>query len=169
MLSSMKILGLLALFFMVLPQADAQDDQQLKVRGRFYDQADDGKLRNTQITVKNTLTGEAFTEKCRNGRYKVYLDYEQKYHLIYARKGYVTKIIEVDTRMVPRSIQRNLVMEIEMQLFKDINGLDYNVFDKPVAKAYFKHTIQGMGWDTGYYRERLEAIEKAKKEAQKTE
>jgi PDZ domain-containing secreted protein len=138
---------------------------ELKVNGQITEYESTKSLKSAQVTVENTLNRQAFSVVAKNGRYKLKLEYQQVYHLIYSADGFYSKIIEVDTRDIPLKNRKVLSMKIDVDLLQQIVGFDARVFYAPVSKAVYKYNTDNLGWDTDYYRKRLNEIETERKRA----
>ncbi len=137
----------------------------LKVNGHITEYISTKSIKSAQVTVENKLTRQTFSVIAKNGRYKLRLEYQELYHLIYSADGFYSKIIEVDTRNIPAQNQKVLSMKIDVDLLQQIFGFNADVFFTPVSKAVYKYNTDNLGWDTDYYRKRLHEIETERKRA----
>lgn len=82
------------------------------------------------------------------GRYEVNLDFDHVYKLWFMQPGKVTKQIEVDARAIPTDLRPGgFGMNVEMTLFKSLQGLDMSVLDQPIGKARYSPVDSTMSWD----------------------
>lgn len=166
---AMRHCALFVLLLLMLTGAQAQSKkEQLKIYGKILVESSQKRLKGAQITIENTDRRTAETIVATRGKYKAYLEYGYVFRLIYSYDGYVTKVVEVDTRDVPPAMQLKQSMEIEVDLFEHIPGLNMSVMRAPLSRARYKRTTLNMGWDTDYYRQRLAEIEAERARARAT-
>lgn len=117
--------------------------------------------------IENVRTG-------RNGRFGLYLDFNHEFSIVISKNGFVTKNIYVNTHNVPEDLQA-FGFEfgaIIVDLFKEMDGVDYSILEKPIGKLYYEPNVEQFVTDNAYTREiqkGIEELEKAQKQRLKEE
>ncbi|MCB9169275.1 MAG: hypothetical protein H6597_05220 [Flavobacteriales bacterium] len=87
----------------------------------------------------------------RSGRYEFYLDRGSVYTVWYSKADMVTKHIRIDATEVPIFPDVPFYeMDVQVTLFKWIEGIDYSLFDQPLGLASYKHSVRTLSWDVAY-------------------
>lgn len=84
-----------------------------------------------------------------NGRCMFPLPLQRVYLIKFSNPGFVTKIIEVDTR-VPQNMEANYLFEFSIDLFEEITELDVSMLKKPVGKIIFNARTNLFDYDQNY-------------------
>ncbi len=148
--------------FSCVSAAVAQDNN-LAVDGSVKD-IDGGRITGAFIQVyqDGSLIDKITTG--RNGRFDLILDYDHEYIVEVGKKGFVSKRLQFNTGSVPEDGQAwgyeygGFVVD----LFKELDGVDYSMLDEPVTKIYFDTRTQGFDHDKAYLKiikEQLAALE----------
>ncbi|MBS1583916.1 MAG: hypothetical protein JST66_17090, partial [Bacteroidetes bacterium] len=144
--------------------AQAQVDN-VYVYGTVKDQFTAKKLDGITVTVfKNgSKLAEAVTNA--SGKYEFNLDYGSEYKLLYAKPGMVSKNITIDTRNVPEEERAGgHGMNVEVNLFNELPGIDFSVLQQPIGKAKIDPTTNEMSWDLQYTAQIRSEIDRLMKE-----
>lgn len=132
-------------------QLSAQDANNLALDATVKDM-EGGRLTGADIVViqDGALVDKMKTGK--NGRFDVLLDFDHEYIIEVRKSGYVTKRMYVNTRNVPQDEQLwgYEYGGFAIDLFKDIQGVDFDILEKPVAKIYYDPNIQNFDYDKVY-------------------
>ncbi len=152
----------------------------LLLDGMVYQSAvsENGKQKSLDSVLIRVLNETDFSMDKRytkKGRCAVKLPLGKKYTIEFSKKGYVSKIIEVNA-VVPRYDTFVSVFPFDIDLFQEINGLDVAVLNEPIAKITFNNFNKTFDYDYNYtakinnnikklYAEfyRLQKLNKAKK------
>lgn len=111
--------------------------------------------------IKNVLvhivsadqTVDLVTKK--DGSYSVHLKRGADYRVYFSKKGMITKLVNINAVNVPLHPDAPFYdMDLQMTLFEAIDGVNYSFFEKPVAKAEYKHSTRALNWDNEYTKER---------------
>ncbi len=74
--------------------------------------------------------------------------------------GLIKKKLEINTNGVPpEDIQGETYFPAEVDVFKKIDGLDYNILNKPIGKIQYDPSIAGFDADRGYTKEMKSKLE----------
>ena len=156
-------------------------DNFIEMRGKVFEsmgqQRDEDKrgLDSADIRVTNEMGKEVIyglTDE--KGRLAFRLPLGRRFTINVSKKGYVKKMIGVDTH-VPEDSRKDFIFTFDIDIFEKVEGLDVSVLNEPVAKISFRVLDKTFSYDASYtnkvngnlqkmYREYY-ALEKKKKEA----
>lgn len=140
-------------------------DFYLEMKGRVLEshgQNDDEKkgLDSASYSVLNekgiiVLSGAADSK----GRLSFKLPLGRKFTMNFTKKGYVQKIIIVDTH-VPADARKVYSFAFDVDIFEQVNGLDVSVLNKPVARVAYKPIDKNFSYDVAYTNKVNAALQK---------
>ena len=100
--------------------------------------------------VKDSIERETIVTES-NGKYEIYLERGYDYQIWFHRKDLVTKHVRIDAREIPLFPDVPFYdMDLQIAMFEWINGFDFSVFDMPVARAEYKHSVRNLNWNVEY-------------------
>lgn len=100
--------------------------------------------------VKDSVERETVITDGRGG-YEMYLERGYDYLVWFHRQDLVTKHVHIDAREIPLFPDVPFYdMDVQMTMFTWINGFDFTVFDMPVGRAQYKHSVRNLNWDIEY-------------------
>jgi hypothetical protein len=86
-----------------------------------------------------------------NGKYEMYLERGYDYQIWFHRADLVTKHVRIDARDVPLFPDVPFYdMDLQMTLFTWLDGYDFTLFNSPVGKSEYKHSVRNLNWDVEY-------------------
>jgi len=104
----------------------------------------------------------------RSGKFSVSLDLNKDYIIEFAKEGYVTKKINIDTRIPDDFGQGKInLFSFAVELFQQYDEVNTVVFKQPVAKIKFYKQYNDFSYDTDYSKEILTKIQDTEKELEK--
>lgn len=126
----------------------------LLLDGMIYQSAvsEKGKQKALDSVVVRILNETDFTMATRyskKGRCAVKLPLGKKYTIEFSKRGFVSKIIEVNA-IVPRYDTFVSVFPFDIDLFQEVNGLDVAVLSEPIAKITFNNFNKTFDYDYNY-------------------
>jgi len=131
--------------------AFSQDANNLALDATIKDQ-DGGRLTGVSVVLlqDGALVNKVKTGK--NGRFDLLLNFDHEYIIEANKPGYVSKRMHVNTKNVPEDEQLwgYEYGGFAIDLFKQIEGVDFSVLDQPVAKIYYDPNIQNFDYDKVY-------------------
>ena len=130
---------------------DSFGQEDISIYGVVRDHSDNKKIPNVDIIVFENGK-RAFSKKTNlNGKYDFVLEFNKSYKIEYIYPYYVTKYLTINAKDVP-DIDRigGFEMNIDMTLFKEIEGLDVSLLKDPIGKAQFDASKGEMAWDMAY-------------------
>ncbi|MEZ4721851.1 MAG: hypothetical protein R2813_08260, partial [Flavobacteriales bacterium] len=154
MRGSIKLLYTLSFLVFASSPIIGQDANNLALDATVKDQ-DGGKLVGASVSLiqDGTLVNKVSTGK--NGRFDLLLDFGHEYIIEVSKSGFVTKKMYVNTMKVPDDEQAwgYEYGGFTVDLFKQINGVDFEILNKPVAKIYYDPNVQNFDYDKAYTKE----------------
>lgn len=130
---------------------DSFGQEDISIYGVVRDHNDNKKIPNVDIIIYENGK-RAFSKKTNlNGKYDFVLEFNKSYRIDYIYPYYVTKYLTINAKDVP-DIDRvgGFEMNIDMTLFKEIDGLDVSLLKDPIGKAQFDASKGEMAWDMAY-------------------
>lgn len=144
----MKIMSLL--FSLILTLTCAAQTFFIDLHGLVTEHESGLPLKNVLIhIVSSGQTVDLLTKK--DGVYAVHLKRGVNYQVFFSKKGMVTKHVNIDARGVPEYPDVPFYdMDLQMTLFEHIDGVNFSFFEKPVARAEYKHSTRALNWENEY-------------------
>lgn len=147
----------------------AQSDKDPQFQAKIEDLETGRKIDNVIIEIyKNGKLDN--TVICDDGKFLASFEYDNNYEIkIGTNTDYITKIVEYDTRDMPQEVidEGNLMFTATISLFKKIEGLNAEAFEKPIAKIAYAESQDDMYYDEDYtrqvYGEQNKVVEEYKK------
>lgn len=100
--------------------------------------------------VKDSIERETVITES-NGKYEMYLERGYDYQIWFHREDLVTKHVRIDAREIPLFPDVPFYdMDLQIAMFEWVNGFDFSVFDMPVARAEYKHSVRNLNWNVEY-------------------
>ncbi|MEO8591674.1 MAG: hypothetical protein ABI432_19990 [Flavobacteriales bacterium] len=100
--------------------------------------------------VKDSIERETVITES-NGKYELYLERGYDYLIWFHRDDLVTKHVRIDARAIPLFPDVPFYdMDVQMSMFTWIDHYDFSVFNMPVGKAEYKHSVRNLNWDVDY-------------------
>jgi hypothetical protein len=89
-----------------------------------------------------------------NGRFEVELERDYFYKMEFTRDGLVDKHVTIDTHGAPPLLDvPSITMHIDITLFTPVEELDNELFNEPMGRAVYKHSVRNIEWDREYEKE----------------
>jgi hypothetical protein len=99
------------------------------------------------INNNNYLIASYFTDK--KGKASFQLPLDKKFKVIIQKKGYVSKIVEVNST-VPKDVNNAFVFGADVALFAEVKNLNTDVLLKPVARIQYDKMSKEFNYDIAY-------------------
>lgn len=108
-------------------------------------------MKNVQVRlVKDSVDRETIITG-NNGKYELYLERGYDYQVWFHRSDLVTKHVVIDAREIPLFPDVPFYdMDLQMTMFTWIDGFGFELFDAPVGRAAYKHSVRNLNWDLPY-------------------
>lgn len=142
-----------------LPEGVAQDEtiNYLEIQCKTTEPVKDknGKVDSENVGVvlyrvyndDGSLYKVAFADE--KGKCAFRLAFQKKYQIIISRKGYVSKILNVDTTL-PKDLNTAYIFPADISMFKQLDGFNSSVFKDPVAKIVYSFKTKQFEYDELY-------------------
>lgn len=114
------------------------------------DKADEKTIKGVIIKVLNEndyLVASYFTDK--KGKSNFSLPLDKKFKVLITKKGYVTKIVEINT-MVPKEVNAAFIFPVDVAIFAEVKNLNTAVLNKPIARVQFNNMQKEFVYDITY-------------------
>ncbi len=99
------------------------------------------------INSNNYLVASYFTDK--KGKLSFQLPLDKKFKVIIQKKGYVSKIVEINT-MLPKDVNNAFVFTVDVALFAEVKNLNTDVLLKPIARIQYDKMSKDFNYDIAY-------------------
>jgi hypothetical protein len=132
---------------------NSKNSLQLKGNIKFLkdpDKDNKGSVDSATVSVFNEDTVKVatfYTDKKGKTIFKLPLNRRFTVHI--SKKGFVTKIIEVNTK-VPVSKMKDYEFEFDVGIFEEVKGLNVSVLQRPIAKVNFNNFMSIFDYDYNY-------------------
>lgn len=82
----------------------------------------------------------------KKGQCDLKLPLDKKFILEFSKEGYVSKFLELDTKVPP---EKKMIYSFpfDISIFKEIKDIDLSVLKKPIAKIHFIYEENNFGYD----------------------
>ena len=128
--------------------------------GYIFD-IDQGDRSETNITIERD--GKPYKSRKGDQKKGVFeLDYQHEYVLTFSKKGYQTKKIAISTKVPADRLGYDFdPIEIEVELFKQFDNVNLQVFNQPVGRYAYLDAKKDFGYDTDYTTSILTQVKEA--------
>lgn len=123
----------------------------IRVHGMVTEHFTGDGMKGVQIRlVKDSVERETVITNWK-GEYEVYLERGYDYLVWFHRQDLVTKHVRIDAREVPLFPDVPFYdMDIQMTMFAWLKDFDFTIFDAPVGRSEYKHSVRNLNWDIEY-------------------
>ena len=128
-----------------------QKDGQLYIFGVVKDVENSKKMDGVTVSVKKN--GKEIDKLVTNtsGKYEFFLDIAGDYLIEYSKAGIVSKKVALDSKNVPLDdATAGFSMNIDMTLFKTMEGLDVSILNQPIGRAKYNAETAQLEFDYEY-------------------
>ena len=127
-----------------------------------------GKLDGKIELFSNGGTRESIRQVTGSGKFSFNLDLDKQYVLSFSQEGYVTKKIAINTTAPEDRKEFGFApFEFQVTLFKQYEGVNFVVFNQPVANIEYSDEIDDFDYDTDYSKSIQQKLEAVQKEVEK--
>ncbi|MBL4658291.1 MAG: hypothetical protein JKX73_09845 [Flavobacteriales bacterium] len=127
------------------------------------------RLEKAIITLNKNGAFEKKSRAAANGKFALTLSPDNTYTIVVSKTGYVSKIVAVSTKDVPQDkIGKGFpAFELDIILFKDMEGLDTDILKKPIGKIRYYSKGNFFNYDEAYTKSVRAQLMKLTKEAER--
>jgi hypothetical protein len=109
------------------------------------------------FTLKDKLLERLYSNELGECFFKLPLN--EQYVVKISKKGWVTKILNIDTRLEMEKLKK-YEMFFEVEMFEDVNELNIDVLNQPIANVYFDDLFENFDYNYEYTNRVNRSIEK---------
>lgn len=121
------------------------------VTGRVLSELDGDPLKGALVLVRRDEHSEDHVDPNGRGKYTLALQRGHTYQLTYTAPGQVPKRVQIDTHGAPPLLDvPSITMTVDITLFPPVEGMDTKMFQEPMGKASYKHSVRNIIWDKAY-------------------
>lgn len=102
------------------------------------------------------------------GEYVFNLPIGQKYELVFGGPDFVNKKVVLDARGCMPKKKEGHIVEMDMSLFRPVDGIDYSDMENPVVRWYFNQNERNIVPDFDVVDAMWRTVEKLYKKSEKT-
>ena len=125
----------------------------LRVHGNVTDLLDRSPLAGVEVRVYKDGVKQHVLRTGANGAYEVVLDNDAHYVIRFMQAGRVPKCFAVSTHGGAWADDKRVMdLEVEMTLFRPVEGVDLSWFDLPMGMARFQPMTGHISWNADYER-----------------
>jgi hypothetical protein len=107
-------------------------------------------INHARVTMLNKKTKDSATVYSDSaGLVEMKLPLDENFVIRISRNGYVTKIIQVNTR-IPDQRWSDYTLKFDAFLFEDIAGIDVSSLKNPIANIWFNNPYNGFDYNYSY-------------------
>jgi hypothetical protein len=156
----MKLLYQISILLVAITLSSSVFGQELTIKGEVKERNSENKLNNCLITIHRDGQEFKTIDTGNSNRYNIHLDLGYNYSLSWAKDGYISMSIEVDTRNIPEADKKGgFHMDLPCALYKMTEGFNLNIFNAPVAKSSYNVSTHSFGFDAEYGQRMLTIVE----------
>jgi len=86
-----------------------------------------------------------------DGTYQIKLDYDKEYAITFTKKGYISQIYQINTKVDKERIEETFInKEIFVELFQAVEGVNADLMKQPVAKIFYDEMLYDFDEDEAY-------------------
>lgn len=155
---------LLILVFAGLAGSSQDTKDVIYVYGYVKDDNTQQKISNGFVRVSGSNGTSIDLPFSTTGKFEVDLDFGNQFKISFNAPGYVSKYLIIETDSIPKQDQAGgFGFDIEINLFKKEEGVDYSLFDIPVGIAKYYSSIGEIAFDREYTRKFSAQMDLARK------
>ena len=138
-----RLLYIIFLFFSLI--GDTYSQPPLQITGKFI--VDKGNLENAEISIVKDFKpfSTIYPERA---KFSFNLEYNSNYLIVFSKNGYISKKVAIDTHAPEEVIPDGFAPYIfDVTLFKEYEGVNTLVFDKPIGKITYDDQKEDFVYD----------------------
>jgi tetratricopeptide (TPR) repeat protein len=123
----------------------------LDINGNVKNLTEKSKLDGATISVTRNGKPYQSMSSASGGKFKLKLDPEGDYEIIFSKPGFVSKKIIASTKGIPPEDSKyGFEFPMEMNLFEEVPGLDVSILKQPIGRIAFNPATGYMDYDQKY-------------------
>lgn len=149
----MKLLHQISILLVAIALSSSVFGQELTIKGEVKEKNSDIKLNKCVITILRDGQEFKTIDTGNSNKYDIHLDLGYKYSLSWAKDGYISMSIEVDTRNISEADKKGgFHMDLPCALDKMTEGFQLGIFNAPGAKDRYNASTHFLDVKAEYNR-----------------
>jgi len=161
-----KITILFSFFILLVSTVFSQETKRQKeyiVEGKVTIENKKPASEGAILVGKPGVSGGSRASIAADGSYSVKLDFDKEYTLTYTKKGYVSQMIQINTKVDKERIEETFInKEIMIELFPMVDGVNIDLMKQPIAKIFYDEMLYDFDEDEAYSENMKPQIEELK-------
>jgi hypothetical protein len=150
-----RIISLTLLFFACNVVSIAQENKKPKdyiIEGKVTITGNKPAAEGAILVGKPGVSGGSRSSIAADGTYLIKLDFDKEYTITYTKKGYVSQVYQINTKVDKERIEETFInKEIFVELFPIVEGVNVDLMKQPVAKIFYDELLYDF---VSYWRHR---------------
>ncbi len=134
--------------------ANAQENKVPKdyiIEGKVTIEGNKPAAEGAILVGKPGISGGSRASIAADGSYLIKLDFDKEYTITYTKKGYVSQIYQINTKVDKERIEETFInKEIIVDLFQNVDGVSVELMKQPVAKIFYDELLYDFDEDEQY-------------------
>jgi len=167
-ISSTKKTVYAILFICATSASIAQPTWKVDIDGGVKDEDTKQALEGAKIEIFKGTSVIKTIYSNEKGKFSYLLEPSNSYTFKISCPTYIAKLISVSTENVPDNVEvtDNFLVKMQVSLYKEVPGIDFSVFDKPIGSIFYEKAERNFGFDVDY--ELSKKVEQLQKEYEKS-
>jgi hypothetical protein len=161
-----RIIFFILFLFAWINQAQAQETKRPKdyiIEGKVTIEGNKPAAGGAILVGKPGVSGGSRASIETDGTYLIKLDYDKEYTITYTKKGYISQIYQINTKVDKERIEETFVnKEIMVELFQFVDGVNVDLMKQPVAKIFYDELLYDFDEEEAYSASMKPQIEELK-------
>jgi hypothetical protein len=154
---------MLLLSFFVLYAQEPKKQKDYIVEGKVTIEGNKPASEGAILVGKPGVSGGTRASIADDGTYLIKLDFDKEYTITFTKRGYVSQIYQINTKVDKERIEETFVnKEIMVELFQAVDGVNTDIMKQPVAKIFYDELLYDFDEDEVYSAEMKTKVEELK-------
>jgi hypothetical protein len=154
---------MLLLSFFVLYAQEPKKQKDYIVEGKVTIEGNKPASEGAILVGKPGVSGGTRASIAEDGTYLIKLDFDKEYTITFTKRGYVSQIYQINTKVDKERIEETFVnKEIMVELFQAVDGVNTDIMKQPVAKIFYDELLYDFDEDEVYSAEMKTKVEELK-------
>ncbi|MFN4932145.1 MAG: hypothetical protein ACK5HE_12115 [Bacteroidota bacterium] len=154
-MTGLKKIGLsslmLLLSFFVSYAQEPKKQKDYIVEGKVTIEGNKPASEGAILVGKPGVSGGTRASIAEDGTYLIKLDFDKEYTITFTKRGYVSQIYQINTKVDKERIEETFVnKEIMVELFQAVDGVNTDIMKQPVAKIFYDELLYDFDEDEAY-------------------
>ena len=142
---------MLLLSFFVSYAQEPKKQKDYIVEGKVTIEGNKPASEGAILVGKPGVSGGTRASIAEDGTYLIKLDFDKEYTITFTKRGYVSQIYQINTKVDKERIEETFVnKEIMVELFQAVDGVNTDIMKQPVAKIFYDELLYDFDEDEAY-------------------